>query len=132
MRVWLFLAALNGFLASGAGAIGTHMLQGQISANNLAIFDTAARYHMWHALALFAVAWLASRTPTVPHVITIAGAAFFLGIVLILRVALLHGRHGQHGARACHAGRRRLVSGGLGGSGARLRYGPGPDTAVLI
>ncbi len=82
MRVWLFLAALNGFLASGAGAIGTHMLQGQISANNLAIFDTAARYHMWHALALFAVAWLASRTPTVPHVITIAGAAFFLGIVL--------------------------------------------------
>ena len=81
MRIWLFLAALNGFLASGAGAIGSHLLKGHVSADNLDIFNTAARYHMWHALALFAVAWLASRTPTVPHILTIAGAAFLLGIV---------------------------------------------------
>ena len=81
MRIWLFLAALNGLLAAGAGAIGTHMLKGSITADNLEIFNTAARYHMYHALALFAVAWLASRTPAVPLVVTIAGAAFFLGIV---------------------------------------------------
>jgi len=81
MRIWLFLAALNGFLASGAGAIGSHLLKGHVGPDNLDIFNTAARYHMWHALALFAVAWLASRTPTVPHILTIAGAAFFLGIV---------------------------------------------------
>jgi uncharacterized membrane protein YgdD (TMEM256/DUF423 family) len=81
MRIWLFLAALNGFLASGAGAIGSHLLKGKITADNLEIFNMAARYHMWHALALFAVAWLASRTPAVPLVVTIAGAAFFLGII---------------------------------------------------
>jgi uncharacterized membrane protein YgdD (TMEM256/DUF423 family) len=82
MRIWLFLAAINGFLASGAGAIGAHLIKGSVSAGNLSIFETAVRYHMWHALALFAVAWLASRTPRVPHILTIAGLAFFLGIVL--------------------------------------------------
>lgn len=82
MRIWLFLAAINGFLASGAGAIGAHLIKGSVSADNLEIFQTAVRYHMWHALALVAVAWLASRTPKVPFVITLAGAAFFVGIVL--------------------------------------------------
>jgi uncharacterized membrane protein YgdD (TMEM256/DUF423 family) len=82
MRIWLFLAAINGFLAAGAGAIGAHLLKGSVSAENLSIYETAVRYHMWHALALFAVAWLASRTPKVPLVITLAGVAFFIGIVL--------------------------------------------------
>ena len=82
MRIWLFLAALNGFIASGAGAIGAHLIKGSVSADNLEIFETAVRYHMWHALALFAVAWLAARTPKAPLVLTLAGLAFVIGIVL--------------------------------------------------
>lgn len=82
MRIWLFLAGLNGFIATSAGAIGTHMLEGTISADNLQIYDIAVRYQMWHTLALFAVAWLVSRTPKPPQILTLAGAAFFLGILL--------------------------------------------------
>jgi uncharacterized membrane protein YgdD (TMEM256/DUF423 family) len=82
MRIWLFIAALNGFIATAAGAVGTHLLKGALSADNLEIFETAVRYHMWHALALFTVAWLASRSPKAQQILTLAGAAFFLGIVM--------------------------------------------------
>ncbi len=60
MRLWLFLAALNGLLAVAAGAYGAHWLEVTDSAHR-DLFNTGMQYHMWHALALLAVAWLASR-----------------------------------------------------------------------
>ncbi len=82
MRLWLFLAALNGLLAAAAGAYGSHALVVTESAHR-DIFMTAVQYHMWHALALLAVAWLASR-PDVPGAaaVRVAGWAFTAGIVL--------------------------------------------------
>jgi len=82
MRLWLFLAALNGLLAVAAGAYGSHGLAVTESARRDA-FMTGVQYHMWHALALFAVAWLASR-PQAPGAaaVRVAGWAFTAGIVL--------------------------------------------------
>ncbi len=82
MRLWLFLAALNGLLAAAAGAYGSHALVFTESALR-DIFMTAVQYHMWHALALLAVAWLASR-PEAPGAtaVRVAGWAFTAGIVL--------------------------------------------------
>jgi uncharacterized membrane protein YgdD (TMEM256/DUF423 family) len=60
-RIAIALAAANGFIAVAAGAFGAHALKKRIPADLLVIFDTAARYHLTHALALFATAWLIGR-----------------------------------------------------------------------
>ena len=43
--------------AVAAGAFGAHGLQGRVEPRLLEAFTTGARYQMFHALALFAVAW---------------------------------------------------------------------------
>lgn len=45
------LAALLAGLAVAAGAFGTHALKGRLDPDALAIWETAARYHLVHALA---------------------------------------------------------------------------------
>jgi uncharacterized membrane protein YgdD (TMEM256/DUF423 family) len=77
MGVWLFLGGLNGLLAVAAGAYGWHLLGGD------EIFSMGSRYHMYHALALLAVGWLASSRPERGvWAVHLAGAAFTLGIIL--------------------------------------------------
>ncbi len=56
-----FLGAVNAFLAVAAGAFGAHALKARLEPDRLAVFETGARYHMYHALGLFAVAWLVAR-----------------------------------------------------------------------
>ncbi len=59
------LAALSGALLSGlamaAGAFGAHALRSRLPAGDLAIFETAVRYQMYHGLALLAAAWLITQ-----------------------------------------------------------------------
>lgn len=52
MNAWLVVAAVNGFLAVALGAFAAHGLSGRIDAHMLQTFETGARYHMYHALAL--------------------------------------------------------------------------------
>jgi len=52
MRPWLAVAAVNGALAVAAGAFAAHGLHDKLAPSDLAIFETGARYHMYHALAL--------------------------------------------------------------------------------
>jgi uncharacterized membrane protein YgdD (TMEM256/DUF423 family) len=79
VRLFAFLGALNGALAVAAGAFGAHALKTRLSADLQVIFETGARYHFYHSLALFAAAWLASRNA--PGA-TAAGWSFVGGIVL--------------------------------------------------
>jgi uncharacterized membrane protein YgdD (TMEM256/DUF423 family) len=60
MRFWAIAGAINAVLAIAAGAFGAHALRARIPVDRLAVFETAARYHMYHALGLIAVAWLAN------------------------------------------------------------------------
>jgi uncharacterized membrane protein YgdD (TMEM256/DUF423 family) len=62
-RSFALLGALCAFLAVAAGAFGAHALGDTLSQESLAIFETAARYQMYHALALLAAAWVASLWP---------------------------------------------------------------------
>jgi uncharacterized membrane protein YgdD (TMEM256/DUF423 family) len=79
-RVFFGLGALSAMLAVGAGAFGAHALRARISAEHLAIFETGARYQIYHALALLAVAWAVSRWPgSLP---VLAGWLFVLGSIL--------------------------------------------------
>lgn len=80
MRLWLVLAALNGFLAVAAGAYGHHALGGSDPAFRDA-FVTGVTYQMWHALALLGVAWLADRGGAAGRTAAAAGVFFVAGIV---------------------------------------------------
>jgi uncharacterized membrane protein YgdD (TMEM256/DUF423 family) len=62
-RLFFALGALSGFVAVAAGAFGAHALRARLPAELLAVFETGARYQMYHALALLAVAWAAARWP---------------------------------------------------------------------
>lgn len=72
-------AALSAAVAVAAGAFGAHGLRDHVSAERLATWETAARYQVIHALAIFLAArWMAREIPG-------AGAAswlFILGTVL--------------------------------------------------
>jgi uncharacterized membrane protein YgdD (TMEM256/DUF423 family) len=79
-RVFFGLGAVSAMLAVGAGAFGAHALKARISPEHLAIFETGARYQIYHALALLAVAWAVSRWPgSLP---VFAGWLFVLGSIL--------------------------------------------------
>jgi uncharacterized membrane protein YgdD (TMEM256/DUF423 family) len=77
---WLSTGALLAAAAVGLGAFGAHGLKSRVTADLLAVFETAARYHLIHALALVAVAWAAERYPGACA--TAAGWLFLAGIVL--------------------------------------------------
>jgi uncharacterized membrane protein YgdD (TMEM256/DUF423 family) len=79
-RTFGALACLLAFLAVAAGAFGAHALRARVSAEMLAVYETGARYQMYHALALLGVAWVVSRWPG-PLAIA-AGWLFVAGILL--------------------------------------------------
>ncbi|MSR36339.1 MAG: DUF423 domain-containing protein [Gemmatimonadetes bacterium] len=62
-RTFATIGAVLGFLGVAAGAFGAHALRARLTPEDLGIFETAARYQMYHALALIGVAWAAGRWP---------------------------------------------------------------------
>ncbi len=78
---WLLIAAINGTLAVGFGAFGAHGLQGRIDAHAIEIFETGARYHMYHALAM-GIAALAIRGGAASTPASAAAGFFLAGIIL--------------------------------------------------
>ncbi len=79
-RTFLGIGALFGFLAVALGAMGAHALSCRLAPDRLALYETAARYQMYHALALLAVAWAADRFPS--GAVSAAGWAFVAGILI--------------------------------------------------
>jgi uncharacterized membrane protein YgdD (TMEM256/DUF423 family) len=81
-RIFLTIAAILAGLAVAAGAFASHALKERLTERALEIFETAARYQMYHALALFLVAVLLSQVESVPPTLAIAGYAFIVGIAI--------------------------------------------------
>ena len=79
-RTFAMLGAIFGFIAVAGGAFGAHALRARLAPADLAIFETGARYQMYHALALFAAAWVVSREPSTAA--TAAGWLFVAGTVI--------------------------------------------------
>jgi uncharacterized membrane protein YgdD (TMEM256/DUF423 family) len=79
-RTFATLACLLAFLAVAAGAFGAHALRARVAPDMLAVWETAARYQMYHALALLGVAWALDRWPGTPA--AVAGWLFVIGVVL--------------------------------------------------
>lgn len=89
-RVFLGLGAVSAGLAVALGAFAAHGLRARLSPEALQTFETGARYHMYHALALLAVAWVATRWPgpavTAAGWLFIAGTLLFSGSLYLLAV----------------------------------------------
>ncbi len=79
-RLFLALGALSALVSVAAGAFGAHALRTRLAPDLLVVFETGARYEMYHALGLFAVAWAVHRWPG--GAATGAGWLFILGTVL--------------------------------------------------
>lgn len=79
-RGFVVLGAVSGFIGVAAGAFGAHALKARLAPDLLAVFETGVRYQMYHALALLAVAWAASRWPG--RTVTFSGFCFVAGTVL--------------------------------------------------
>jgi uncharacterized membrane protein YgdD (TMEM256/DUF423 family) len=60
-RTYAFAGALSGFVAVAAGAFGAHALRARLAPDMLQVFETGARYQMYHALALVAAALVAGN-----------------------------------------------------------------------
>ena len=71
-----------------AGAFGSHALRDHVPVERLATFETGVRYQMYHALALFVAAWLATRVharlPIIAGYLFIAGILIFSGSLYLL------------------------------------------------
>lgn len=83
MGAWLSLSGISGFLAVALGAFGAHGLKARLAdvadgAKRLGWWETAAHYHLMHALALGLVAFVIARAPAARF----AGVAFLLGTLL--------------------------------------------------
>lgn len=87
-RLFFGVGALSALVSVAAGAFGAHALRSPLTPELLAVFETAARYQMYHALGLLAVAWATSRWPGALPVwagwLFVAGTVLFSGSLYIL------------------------------------------------
>jgi len=87
-RTFWILGCFFGLVGVAAGAFGAHALRARVPADLLAVFETGARYQMYHALALLAVALAAARWPaggwTLPGWLFTAGILVFSGSLYVL------------------------------------------------
>ena len=74
------LGALSAGLGVAAGAFGAHALRARVEPRLLEVFETGARYQMYHALALVAVGLVAARWSA--PLLSVSGWLFVAGTVL--------------------------------------------------
>ncbi len=77
---WFGIGAISGAIGVLLGAFGAHGLKSRVDADLLAVFETGVRYHIYHALALLAVGWAATRWPGAW--VSASGWLFLVGIVV--------------------------------------------------
>jgi uncharacterized membrane protein YgdD (TMEM256/DUF423 family) len=79
-RFFFIAEAVSAFLGVVLGAFAAHTLKSRLIPDLFNIFEVGVRYHFYHALALFAVAWASTRWPGTA--ITAAGWLFLAGTII--------------------------------------------------
>lgn len=77
-RSFLLLGSLFAFFGVALGAFGAHGLKQFLPVESLAVFETAVRYQLYHAVAILIVANVAEQHPKM----LLAGRLFGIGIIL--------------------------------------------------
>src|SRR5690606_25990242 len=90
-KTFWIAGCLLALTAVAAGAFGAHGLRDRLAEDLLEIFETGARYQMYHALALLAVAWASSHwtgsMTTAAGWLFIAGTLVFSGSLYLLALS---------------------------------------------
>jgi uncharacterized membrane protein YgdD (TMEM256/DUF423 family) len=81
VRSFIVIGAVMAALAVAAGAFGAHALEARLSPDRLATWETAARYHMYHALGLILVGIAGARSGSTT-VWSLAGWLLLAGILV--------------------------------------------------
>lgn len=79
-RTLLVAGAAAALVGVAAGAFGAHGLEGRVEPRLVEVFETGARYQMYHALGLLALGLAAARWPD--PLWGVAGALFGAGILV--------------------------------------------------
>lgn len=85
------LAAISGFLSVALGAFGAHGLKNRLTAEMMAIYQTAVEYHFYHTLALLLTGvllsvWGKSTALTTASIAYVAGIVIFCGSLYLLSI----------------------------------------------
>jgi uncharacterized membrane protein YgdD (TMEM256/DUF423 family) len=80
-RTFLLIGSILGFLGVVFGAFGAHALRSRLSAEMLAVFETAVRYQMYHTFAVLIVAAAIGHIGDAAWLV-LAGWFFVAGILL--------------------------------------------------
>ena len=81
-NIWVVISSVMGGLGVALGAFGAHGLQFWLPLQKMTIFETAVRYHLFHALALLGVAVLIGVYPGRSRGLHRAAVSFTAGVVL--------------------------------------------------
>jgi len=81
-NLFFSLGAILAAISVSMGAFAAHGATKFMTEQQLTWMDKAARYNMYHALALFVVAWALTRWASQPGLLTFAGWSFVTGVVL--------------------------------------------------
>ena len=79
-QIFFSLGAGFALLSVAIGAFAAHALKTKLSTEMLAIFEIGARYQMYHALGLIAIAWAFSQWNS--QLVLAAGWLFVAGIAI--------------------------------------------------
>jgi uncharacterized membrane protein YgdD (TMEM256/DUF423 family) len=80
LKIFIVVGALLAALAVATGAFGAHALAARLTPERLATWETASRYHMYHALALVLLGLAGARWPS--PLLNAAGWLFVAGIII--------------------------------------------------
>lgn len=81
-QLFMVTASILAGLSVAAGAFASHALKPQLSERAMEIFETGARYQMYHALALLFVGLTVTQTEIPSIWLRVAGFAFIAGVLI--------------------------------------------------
>ena len=88
MKTWLIVGASLAGVAVLLGAFGAHSLKSKVSPEDLFIFETGVRYHMYHALGLLFIGVIGFQISQdviqIPAFLFTAGIIIFSGSLYLL------------------------------------------------
>jgi uncharacterized membrane protein YgdD (TMEM256/DUF423 family) len=80
-KLFLGLGSFAMLVAVAMGAFGAHALKKTLTAESMAIYETAVHYHFYHALGLLVVGVLALR---LPDTVLLRGSGLLMAAGLLL------------------------------------------------
>ena len=80
-KTFFVLGSLFAGLGVAIGAFGAHALATSLPSESLNVFETGVRYQMYHAFALFALAWAITKWPESIKTFNASGWLFTAGIL---------------------------------------------------